>query len=124
MNSYRKEDKPSLATLALTLTLMVVAAIPILLILLVPVVLLNGWMLKTMWGWFIVPTFGLKVLSIGQALGVSMVASLFTIGHRVTAFSDTRSDGNKNARVEKLVGLVLSYPIILLMGWVIKTYAM
>ena len=32
-----------------------------------------GWVLKILWGWFIVPTFGLPILSIPSAIGFSLV---------------------------------------------------
>lgn len=33
----------------------------------------NGWAFATIWGWLIVPVFGLPLLTIPQAIGVSIV---------------------------------------------------
>lgn len=41
-------------------------------------VLLNGFALKILWGWFIVPTFNVPGLSIPAALGFSVIVSLLT----------------------------------------------
>ena len=38
----------------------------------------NGWALMLLWGWFVVIPFGLPALSLGQALGLSMVVSFMT----------------------------------------------
>lgn len=46
--------------------------------LLVPAAILNGWALSTIWGWFVVPTFGVPALSIPTAIGISIVLSLLT----------------------------------------------
>lgn len=37
----------------------------------------NGFVLKVLWGWFMVPTFGLPTLNIPQALGIAIVAQTF-----------------------------------------------
>lgn len=41
-------------------------------------VLLNGWALSLMWGWFIAPVFDVVPLTFGHAIGVSMVTSYMT----------------------------------------------
>lgn len=48
--------------------------------LLVPSFLLYGWILKVMWGLFVVPTFGLEALSIRNALGLALIAGLLRTG--------------------------------------------
>lgn len=40
--------------------------------------LLYGWALHLLWLWFVVPIFGLPVISIGQAIGISMIVSFLT----------------------------------------------
>ncbi len=39
--------------------------------------LTTGVVAKTLWGWFVVPVFGLPALTILQALGISFVISVF-----------------------------------------------
>lgn len=41
--------------------------------------LLNGWALHLLWAWFVTPIFeAAPSLSIGQAIGISMIASFLT----------------------------------------------
>jgi hypothetical protein len=40
--------------------------------------ILSGWALVIMWGWFVVPIFGLPKLSVVSAMGVSLVVSYLT----------------------------------------------
>ena len=48
---------------------------------------LEGWALTVLWGWFIVPTFGLPSLRIPYAIGLSLVVGMLT--HRVRKPEDT-----------------------------------
>ena len=46
------------------------------LITVIPLTIFNGWVLSVIWNWFIPTTFdGAPVLTVGQALGVSLVVS-------------------------------------------------
>lgn len=38
----------------------------------------NGWVLTMMWAWFVVPTFGLPVLSVVPAVGLALIVSMLT----------------------------------------------
>lgn len=58
-------------------------------ILSVPVVLIlgaivNGWVLSLMWGWFVVPKFGLPDLAISEAIFVAMLISFLTYQYQAT----------------------------------------
>jgi len=52
----------------------------------VPIVamILNGYILSIMWGWFIVPVFEVKELSIAYAIGISITVAMLT--HKPTDF--------------------------------------
>ena len=43
--------------------------------------LLNGFALKFLWGWFMVPTLGLPVISLAQSIGIALVIGYFTFKH-------------------------------------------
>lgn len=45
--------------------------------------LVNGFALKLLWGWFVVPTFGLPVLTFPIAIGIILVACIFTGAYNV-----------------------------------------
>lgn len=40
---------------------------------------LRGWVLAKLWLWLIVPTFGLRALSVWQAIGLSVVVAVLTM---------------------------------------------
>lgn len=67
---------------------------PLLLLLFLPVsVLINGWALAVLWRWFLLPAFDLPALSIGYAIGLSVIASLLTY-----QVSRQRSQGQARSR--------------------------
>jgi len=82
-------------------------------------VLLNGFVLSILWGWFIVGVFGLPALTVGQAIGVSMVIGFLT-------YQQTH-DSAKKSWAEVLsagLGLAILKPLITLaFGWVVYTVA-
>lgn len=41
--------------------------------------IVDGFATMKLWEWFMVPTFGLRALSLVQAIGVSMVIAIFTL---------------------------------------------
>ena len=41
--------------------------------------IVNGWVLSTLWGWLIVPTFHVQPLTIPAAIGLSLIAGYFTM---------------------------------------------
>ncbi len=50
----------------------------------------NGWVLSILWGWFMVPTFGLPALSIPAAIGVALVVHYLT-----SEFNDAKDPERK-----------------------------
>lgn len=92
MEYGKKEDKHSLADK--------VGAFVVMLLAIVPLMLLEGYVLSKLWMWFIVPVFALPVLSVGQAVGIMVVVSMVTT-HLYT--SDSKTEGSLTAKmVEKL----------------------
>ena len=45
------------------------------LVLMIVSAMVNGWALSILWGWFIVPVFGLPKISIVQAAGINLLAT-------------------------------------------------
>jgi hypothetical protein len=91
-----------------------------LLIILVPLsIIMHGWVSSIMWGWFIVPLFGLPVLTIPYAIGISAVAALFK------GNSSTNKDDNKSATTKFLEALFVAFvsPLISLgFGWIVLQF--
>ena len=47
-------------------------------ILIVGSVIMNGWVLRYLWGWFVVPIFHLPNLTVPEAMGLAMVVGFMT----------------------------------------------
>ena len=77
-------------------------------------VLLNGWVLSVLWGWFAVPVFGLPALSIPAALGVQVIVSFLTKHHR--------KDIPDDERIERLMFYTLRAFGWLAVGWVVQMF--
>lgn len=80
--------------------------------------LLSGWVLTILWGWFIVPTFGLPRLGIAPALGVSLVVGYLT-RHWVDVKSPERTSAERWTRT---FAITLSPLLSLGMGWVVHLF--
>jgi len=69
-------------------------------------VILNGWALWLLWGWFMVPSLSLPSLSLAQSIGVGMVISYATYTYV------PRQDGGDNDRLIALVAQPLIYTLL------------
>jgi len=85
--------------------------------------IVGGFVFVKLWDWFIVTTFAVKSLTIGQAIGLA-----FFIGYIKTDLNKDKkiesSDSvDKNALITKIfltIGEVFSYyALILLFGWIL-----
>lgn len=78
----------------------------------------RGYVLAVLWGWFVVPVFGLPTLSIVAAIGVSLVVGYLT--HQIS---------NRKSEQEGWSGFVESacqaalYPLLALaIGWAVHQF--
>ena len=75
--------------------------------------ILSGYTLTMLWDWFIVTTFGMKSLTIIQAIGVSYVVGFLTF--QLTS-KDDRSWGEK-------ISYLIARPLVFLaIGWIITLF--
>jgi len=76
-------------------------------------IVISAFILLQLWAWFIVPTFGLEPLALGQAAGLSLI-----IGYlRGNTDNDTASDSTE--AVITIYTKLIVYPIAFLgMGWI------
>ena len=92
-----------------------IAVIPILLFIFVMTIaisaILNGWVLSILWGWFIVPHFGLPALSIPVAIGIALVVSM------LAPYVHNKYDED-NDKLAALSAVFIRPFIALLIGWV------
>lgn len=88
------------------------------LILMIPVsVLVHGLVVSTLWGWFVVPTFGLPDIGILTAAGLSMV---FNYGSTSSSKALETTEEIVQFAINRLA-LVPS--MALLIGWIITKLA-
>ena len=79
----------------------------------------NGYALKVLWGWFIVPIFHLPFLNIPSAIGISLV-----VGY-LTKQADSYVDKDKSAGVrigESFLRAFLQPAIALFIGWIVQKF--
>ena len=82
--------------------------------LLVIATILNGLVISVLWGWFMVPLFGLPPLAIAQAIGVGLVVALLT--HQAQPYQQGNQDN---------MGLLIIFAkpaMFLLMGWIVRMF--
>jgi hypothetical protein len=72
----------------------------------------NGYVLSSLWGWFIVPVFAVEPITIVQAVGLSIVVSFVT-------FHGTPKDYKPD-----WTQALLRPFVVLLMGWIVRTFFM
>lgn len=79
----------------------------------------SGFTLSVLWGWFVVPMFGLPALSVAQAYGIALVV-------RAAKGLDTRTEKSPDSFGVVLGKAFVLAPLIsgfsLLFGWVAKSF--
>lgn len=74
----------------------------------------RGYALSIIWGWFMVPTFGLPALSIPVAIGLSVVVGMLT--------SHAMKTDDKQSPVAAVLIAFLVPVFALLIGWIAKSF--
>lgn len=78
---------------------------------LVPVALLDGWAVMSLWRWFIIP-LGASRISLAHAIGISIFANLLTARYRRL---------EDDAEVAERIAYAFAAPLMaLLLGWVVQ----
>jgi len=80
-----------------------------------------GFVSMKLWAWFVVPVFGLKALTITQAYGLAMIASLWTHQFFINTNKDERETAEK---VGHLIGVLLTPWMALFFGWLVHAFLM
>ena len=83
--------------------------------LIVAITLLRAFVLIQLWSWFVIPMFGLPILTIPFALGLSLIVGMFH-----PSLNPDTTDNNKNKTI--IANAFLNPIFVLLIGWVIKTF--
>jgi uncharacterized membrane protein len=77
---------------------------------------LEGYVLSVLWGWFVVPVFGLPALSIPFAMGLALVVGLLTTNTR----GDEAKDPDK--KWTPMGVMVMRPAFVLLVGWIVTKF--
>ncbi len=80
----------------------------------------NGYALKVLWGWFIVPIFHLPQLTIPSAIGIALVVGYLTKQTNDCKKEKERSGGEAFFH---LIALAILQPsVALFMGWIVQKF--
>jgi hypothetical protein len=86
---------------------------------------INGFVIATTWGWFIVPIFEVREISLAEAVGLSIFASIIS-QPRPFNLSKNTGDDDSTVMVWRMIGNMASQvfgPALTLMGaWVWHTF--
>lgn len=73
----------------------------------------RGWAFSVLWGWFVVPIFGLPEIGIAQAIGIAITLSLITHQYVPSKEKDTWMP---------ILTALLSPPLAVLIGLVVRRW--
>ena len=71
----------------------------------------KGYVLTVLWGWFVVPTFGLPALALVPAMGLSLVVSFLTYQHNATTQSKGTGEATAHAALMPLFVLGIGWAV-------------
>jgi hypothetical protein len=80
--------------------------------------LLDGWVTQTVWGWFVVPIFGIRQINLAEAVGLGLVTGLFT--HQYIPTQRKKEDGSTNW--EPIAHLFLRPLLVLFIAWIVTHF--
>lgn len=83
----------------------------------VPMSILNGWVLSTMWGWFVVPTFKVAALGIAPAIGLSAL-----VGYVCKHTNEDIKNDNKKPVGERAIIAMLTPFFLLGVGYIVHLF--
>ena len=86
--------------------------------------ILKGFTLMVLWGWFIVPYFRAAPLTIPIAIGLGLVISVFTYQH---SEADQQAINERDRGLAETLGAALlrptlTYGLMLLFGWIVARF--
>lgn len=81
--------------------------------------LLRGYALSILWGWFVVPVFGLPRLSVLQAIGIAMVVGFLT--HQTDEYKDN-DKSTKERMIEAVILAILTPLFALFFGYIVHSF--
>lgn len=82
-------------------------------------VIFNGYVLNLLWGWFVVPVFGLPHLSIVPAIGIAIVISYLT--HQLPNIKEEKMELRE--KIARNTAIAIREPLLaLFFGWIVHFF--
>jgi len=83
-------------------------------------IIFDGYVVATLWGWFMATTFGLPRLTLAPAIGVSLLVGRLTFQHPLDV---TEKDRSYWGRLGRTITLIYAPPAVtLLLGWAVHAF--
>lgn len=82
-------------------------------------VIINGWALSVLWGWFVSPLFHLPPLSIPYAIGICLIVNHLT--KQTPKENNDKKDTNE--RIADIIAILINPLISVLFGWIVYLLA-
>ncbi|MDP1688621.1 MAG: hypothetical protein Q8L47_00620 [bacterium] len=73
----------------------------------------NGLALKLLWGWFMVPIFGLPLISLAEAIGICLI-----VGFLTSQYIPKKDEENNEALIHSIASPVTA----IVFGWIIHLF--
>jgi hypothetical protein len=80
-------------------------------------IIVRGFVLQTLWGWFVVTTFAMMALTIPQALGLSAIVVFLTYH-----INPRRAQKDDHTALEMLFTSLIWSGMVLAMGWIVHLF--
>lgn len=85
---------------------------------LVPVTILEGWVLSILWRWFVAPALGLPLLTVAQAIGVALVVAFLRDRYEPRPRNQDWG-GVARDMAGRLAHAVFACGVLLALGWIV-----
>lgn len=83
--------------------------------------ILRGWVIVTLWGWFVTPVFGIHPPSYAMALGLGVVGSMLT-GEKSSGPSN-KHETLSDAMISTYSSVLLCPVLSVAFGWIVRCWA-
>lgn len=123
MLTMLRKEKQKMRVEKLTDTITITDAI-VILVLTGYTVAWSGFVLSMCWAWFVVPTFGVREISIPVALGLTLIVRV-VVGGKSTKDKTTKDENENTSLADafaKLLAATAKYAVILFAAWLIKDW--
>lgn len=84
--------------------------------------LYSGFATTVLWGWFIIPLFGLNPINLAQAIGLKLVISWFC--HRIPSMNELNKEKRSASEklTENIIRAIMLPSLVLGFGWIIQKF--